>query len=83
MPQSAKARVFMSGRSQHVTIPAEFRFSTNEVYIERDPQTGVIHLSERPIRPSMAEIFKMFDEAGAADLVLERDLSLPSDRDIV
>ena len=29
MPEAVKARVFMSGRSQHVTIPAEFRFATD------------------------------------------------------
>ena len=43
MPQTAKARVFMSGRSQHVTIPAEFRFNTTEVYIRRDPESGETH----------------------------------------
>ena len=37
MPQAAKARVFMSGRSQHVTIPAEYRFSGDEVFVRRDP----------------------------------------------
>ena len=67
MAKAAKARVFMNGRSQHVTIPAEFRFSTNEVYVQRDPQTGVVSLSEsrcalrwpmflecwmRPVRPT-------------------------------
>ena len=83
MPPSAKARVFMSGRSQHVTIPAEFRFSTSEVYIERDPQTGVVHLSEKPLRasPSMQEIFAALDAAGAADFEIKRDLSLPEDRE--
>ena len=40
----------MNGRSQHVTIPAEFRFTTSEVYINRDPQSGVISLSEKPLR---------------------------------
>lgn len=33
------------------SIPAEFRFSTNEAYIERDPQTGVIKLSEKVATP--------------------------------
>jgi virulence-associated protein VagC len=83
MPGAAKARVFMSGRSQHVTIPAEYRFTTDEVYIQRDPQTGVLTLSEKPPRPDMARIFTQFDEAGAADFVLERDLSLPPHRDLL
>ena len=73
----------MNGRSQHVTIPAEYRFSTTEVYIERDAQSGVISLSEKPLRSSMAEIFAKFDEVGTADFVLERDLSLPVERDIL
>ena len=83
MAQIAKARVFMSGRSQHVTIPAEYRFSAAQLYIDRDPHSGVVSLSEKPLRPSMAEIFARLDDAGAADFVLERDQSLPPDRDIL
>lgn len=78
----AKARVFRNGRSQAVRIPASYRFSTDEVYISRDPETGVISLSEQPLRSSMAEVFRLFDEAGAGDFVLERDMSLPVDRDL-
>ena len=80
MAHAAKARVFMSGRSQHVTIPAEFRFAADEVYIQRDVRSGVLSLSEKPLRLSMAEIFAKLDDAGAADFTLERDLSLPPDR---
>jgi antitoxin VapB len=40
MAQPAKVKVFMTGRSQAVRIPAEYRFATNEVYIRRDPQSG-------------------------------------------
>ena len=82
MANAAKARVFMSGRSQHVTIPVEFRFSTNEVYISRDPSSGVLSLSENPLRPSMAAILKELDEAGAANLSLDRDDSPPPERDL-
>jgi hypothetical protein len=32
MAQLEKAKVFMSGRSQAVRIPAQFRFTSNEVY---------------------------------------------------
>lgn len=81
MPAFQKARVFRNGRSQAVRIPAEYRFNTDEVYIERNPATGAITLSEKPLRPSLEEIFKKLDEAGAADLELERDLSLPIERD--
>jgi antitoxin VapB len=62
MSQPRKARVFMSGRSQAVRIPAEFRFSADEVYVRRDQQTGELILSEaRPL--TWAEIFALIDEA--------------------
>ncbi len=77
-----KARVFRNGRSQAVRIPASFRFTTEEVFIRQDPRTGVISLSEKPFQSRMEEIFKEFDEAGAADFILERDLSLPPDTDL-
>ncbi len=48
MPQTARARVFMSGRSQHVTIPAEYRFSSEEVFVRRDPASGDLILSQSP-----------------------------------
>jgi antitoxin VapB len=79
-----KARVFRNGRSQAVRIPAEYRFKTDEVYVRRDQQTGDLILSEKPNRPSIEsirEIFRRLDEAGAAEFELERDLSLPVERD--
>ncbi|CAN5450430.1 hypothetical protein BH10ACI4_BH10ACI4_37450 [soil metagenome] len=48
MTQVARARVFMSGRSQHVTIPAEYRFSAEEVFVRRDPASGDLILSQSP-----------------------------------
>lgn len=85
MQQVEKAKVFMTGRSQAVRIPAQYRFKTDEVYIRHDPRTGEITLSERPKQPSLTEIFKMLDEAVAAegpiDLFSDRDTRLPEDRD--
>lgn len=46
MTQTAK--IFMTGRSQAVRLPLEFRFDENEVYIRRDPVTGDVILSRRP-----------------------------------
>ncbi len=57
---SNKARVFMSGRSQHVTIPAAFRFRSAVVSIRRDPQTGDVILSEVP---PLADVFSALDAA--------------------
>ena len=43
MPHLAK--LFKTGRSQAVRLPAEFRFAENEVYIRRDPVSGDVVLS--------------------------------------
>jgi antitoxin VapB len=81
MPAIQKARVFRNGRSQAVRIPAQYRFTTEEVYIECNPHTGTITLSEQPFRPSLDEIFRDLDAAGAAEFDLERDLSSPLERE--
>jgi len=73
MAQGEKARVFMSGRSQAVRIPAEYRFSSSEVFIRRDPKTGDLILSQAP--GSLADIFAALDEVGVPD-----DFLSPADR---
>jgi antitoxin VapB len=73
MAQLEKAKVFMSGRSQAVRIPAEFRFSSNEVYIRRDPKNGDLILSQAA--SNLAEIFAALDKLGVPD-----DFLTPSDR---
>ena len=40
MSKLQKAKVFMTGRSQAVRNPLNFRFKTDEVYIREDPNTG-------------------------------------------
>ena len=42
------AKVFQTGRSQAVRLPAAFRFDTREVYVRRDEATGDVILSRRP-----------------------------------
>lgn len=37
-------KVFMSGRSQAVRIPKEFRFDTDEVMIEKDEISGIVKI---------------------------------------
>jgi antitoxin VapB len=81
MAQAAKARVFMSGRSQHVTIPAEYRFRSSEVSIRRDTRTGEIILSEGP--GTWADVFAALDEARVPEDFLteaERDRRPPERR---
>lgn len=45
------AKVFMSGRSQAVRLPKEFRLDTKEVWIRRNPDTGEIILKPKPDLP--------------------------------
>lgn len=73
MAKAARARVFMSGRSQHVTIPREFRFRSSVVSIRRDPQSGDVILSEVP---SLDEVFAVLDAAQ-----LPEDFMSDADRD--
>jgi antitoxin VapB len=73
MQNISKARVFMSGRSQHVTIPLGFRFRSSEVSIRRDPETGDVILSEIP---PLAEVFAALDAAQ-----LPEDFLSEADRD--
>jgi antitoxin VapB len=73
MANASKARVFMSGRSQHVTIPVGFRFRSSEVSIRRDPNSGDVILSEVP---SLVEVFAALDAAELPD-----DFMSEADRD--
>ena len=42
------AKIFITGRSQAVRLPREYRFEGSEVFIRRDPSTGDVVLSRRP-----------------------------------
>ena len=81
MQSAVKAKVFRNGRSQAVRIPAEYRFRTEEVYIQRDARTGALTLSEHQPEMSLKELFAELDAAGAADLEIERDLRPDVERD--
>jgi antitoxin VapB len=75
MAQALRARVFMNGRSQHVTIPKEFRFRSSVVSIRRDPESGNVILSEVP---ALDEVFAALDAAKIPeDFLSDRDRSLP------
>jgi len=81
MEKSARARVFMSGRSQHVTIPHEYRFRSSEVSIRPNPHTGDIILSEGP--GPWSQVFAALDAADMPDDFLseaERDRRPPARR---
>ena len=73
------AKIFMTGRSQAVRLPAEFRFDTDEVYIRRDSETGDVVLSRRP--GNWQEFFAMADAAHVpANFLSERGDTQPSPR---
>jgi antitoxin VapB len=79
MAQAEKARVFMSGRSQAVRIPAAYRFTSKEVYIRRDAQSGDLILSESP--GDWEAIFTALDAAGVPDdFLADRDKAPPQER---
>jgi antitoxin VapB len=79
MKQVTKAKVFMSGRSQAVRIPAEYRFAADEVYIRRDPQSGDLILSEAP--GGWDEIFAALDRSGIPDdFLADRGQGPPQER---
>jgi len=70
----------MSGRSQAVRIPAEYRFASQEVYIRRDPQSGDLILSESP--GDWKTIFAALDGAGVPeDFLTDRAQGLPQERE--
>lgn len=75
----AKAKIFTTGRSQAVRLPAAFRFETKEVFVRRDARTGDVILSRKPA--NWGEIFAALDRAGVpGDFLADRDESLPQER---
>ena len=55
-----RAKLFCSGRSQAVRLPAAFRFEGTEVEIERDPVTAAVVLT--PLRPTATALLELRDE---------------------
>jgi len=66
------AKVFQTGRSQAVRLPAAYRFDTKEVFVRRDEATGDVILSRRPA--DWEDLFKAADRVGAegADFLTDR-----------
>ena len=56
----ATAKLFMTGRSQAVRLPKEFRFDGKEVRIRRIGQGVLIE----PLPVNMAEVFEEMDQIG-------------------
>lgn len=74
MPSPTKtAKLFTTGRSQAVRLPAEFRFDGREVFVRRDPKTGDVILSRKP--ESWDGLFELY---GKGDV--PKDFMGPIDR---
>jgi antitoxin VapB len=62
---SKQARLFSNGGSQAVRLPAEYRFTGDVVYVRRDPSTGDVILSTRPLN-TYAQFMQARTAAGSA-----------------
>jgi antitoxin VapB len=77
MPHTAK--LFRSGRSQAVRLPAKYRFEGSAVYIRRNPATGDVILSRRP--ESWQEFFELMKSIGVPeDFLADRQDQPPQKR---
>ncbi|MEO7851206.1 MAG: type II toxin-antitoxin system VapB family antitoxin [Rubrivivax sp.] len=75
------AKVFTTGRSQAVRLPAAFRFDTKEVYVRRDEATGDVVLSRRA--PDWATFFALVKQLKVpADFMSDRRDAPPQKRDL-
>jgi antitoxin VapB len=74
---SKTAKVFTNGGSQAVRLPAEFRFSTDEVYVWRDENSGDVVLSAQP-RGRWADFVALRDHLRAVppDFLAGREQSI-------
>ena len=74
---SATAKLFITGRSQAVRLPMEFRFQGAEVFIRRDPNTGDVVLSQKPA--SWQEFFELANRTEIPlDFMVDRE-DLPAE----
>ena len=75
------AKLFVTGRSQAVRLPREYRFAGNEVFIRRDPVSGDVVLSRKP---DSWEGFLVLCKTTTvpADFMADRDTSPAVERDL-
>lgn len=78
------AKIFTTGRSQAVRLPAEFRFDSDEVFIRRDSLTGNVILSQNEGWNTWAEFFEYRDDdAVPADFMSDRLDAPPQKRESI
>ncbi len=71
MSETARAKLFMHGRSQAVRLPKEFRLPGNEVRVRRVGNAVVLEPIGRPDRETIRAIFAKIDREGGADFLPE------------
>lgn len=77
----ATAKLFVTGRSQAVRLPMEFRFPGTEVFIRRDPNSGDVVLSAKPT--SWQEFFELTDRTEIpSDFMVDREDLPAQERDL-
>src|SRR5260370_17231738 len=73
------AKLFKNGRSQAVRLPSDFRFSSQEVFIRKDQETGDVILSRKP--GSWDDLFTLADSVEfPAHFLASRDRRPPKKR---
>ena len=69
------AKVFMSGRSQALRLPKEFRFDTDEVYIIKQGEHLIVS-AKKPTWDAFFDAPSVFDD----DFLSDREDSPPQER---
>jgi antitoxin VapB len=79
MSITRQTRVFKSGNSWAVRLPAGFRFRSDVVYISRDDATGTVTISEQPGSAAWDAFFRLRDETDVPpDFLADRPLNQPA-----
>ena len=75
-----EARIFMSGNSQAVRLPKEFRLPGKRVRVTRSGDSIVL----TPIKNDLQAFFEKWDQLGAADFMSEgrEQPPMPPDEDL-
>lgn len=55
LPVQCKEKVFEDELGQAVQLPEEFQFTTDEVYVQHDPERGTLTFSETPFAERVEE----------------------------
>jgi len=77
MAETRIAKLFKNGASQAVRLPAEFRFTGDEVYVTRDDATGDVVLSHRPGARAWGNFFALVRSTEVpSDFLSERPLNV-------